>query len=85
MPLQDLFWTTFFFFAFAVIVWLLFVVLRDLFERPDLSAGARVGWTLAACLLPLVGSRISLVTRDESAGELRMGLSGRRNDPSIYR
>jgi hypothetical protein len=85
VPLQDLFWTTFFFFAFALIVWLLFVVLRDLFDRADLSAGARVGWTLAACLLPLAGSLIYLVTRDESAGELRMGLSGRRNDPSIYR
>ena len=85
MPLQDIFWATLMFAGFGLAIWLLFVVLRDLFDRSDLSAGARVGWTVAACLLPIVGSLIYLGTRSPSAGELRMGMASRRNDASIYR
>ena len=68
MPLQDIFWATLMFAGFALSIWLLFVVLRDLFDRPDLSAGAKVGWTLLACLLPIVGSLIYLVTPGPGRG-----------------
>jgi hypothetical protein len=84
VPLQDIFWTTVMFGFFALSIWLLFVVLRDVFGRADLSAGARVGWTIAACLLPVAGSLVYLGTRGPAAGELRMG-SRPRTDPSIYR
>ena len=85
MPLLDIFWTTLMFAGFALAIWLLFVVLRDLFDRDDVSAGERVGWTLGVCLVPVVGSLIYLVTRGDSAGELRMGSAPRRSDASIYR
>jgi hypothetical protein len=83
VPIQDLFWTFVMVAVFALGVWLLFVVLRDLFDRSDLSGGARVGWTLAACFLPVVGSLAYLATRSATAGELRMG-SGPRRDAGIY-
>jgi hypothetical protein len=85
VPLQDIFWTTLMFAGFAISIWLVFVVLRDLFDREDLSAGARVGWTIVACLLPILGSVTYLVTRGPDAGELRMGSSSGRTDASIYR
>jgi hypothetical protein len=85
VPLQDIFWTTLMFAGFAVSIWLLFVVLRDLFDRDDLSGGARVGWTVAACLLPIVGSLIYLATRSQSAGELRLGAGSGRRSADIYR
>jgi hypothetical protein len=85
VPLQDIFWTTLMFAGFAVSIWLLFVVLRDLFDRTDLSAGARVGWTLLACLLPIMGSLTYLVTRGPDAGELRMGSGSGRRSADIYR
>ena len=85
MPLLDIFWASLMFAGFALAIWLLFVVLRDLFDRDDLSSGARVGWTVGVCLLPIVGSLVYLVTRNASAGELRMGSAPRRRDASIYR
>ena len=85
MPLQDIFWATLMFAGFALAIWLLFVALRDLFDRSDVSAGARVGWTVAVCVLPIVGSLIYLGTRSADAGELRMGAGSRRRDASIYR
>ena len=84
MPLLDIFWVSLMWVGFALELWLLFVVLRDIFDREDLSAGARVGWTVAACFLPILGSLIYLVTRTSSAGELRMGASSRRR-ADIYR
>ena len=87
MPLQDIFWASLMFAGFALGIWLLFVVLGDLFERADMSAGARIGWTVAVCLLPVIGSLTYLVTRSasESAGELRMGSAPRHRNASIYR
>ena len=85
MPLQDIFWTMLMFAGFAVSIWLLFVVLRDLFDRDDLTAGARVGWTVGACLLPIVGSLVYLATRSPSAGELRLGSGSGRRSADIYR
>ena len=72
MPLQDIFWATLMFAGFALAIWLLFVALRDLFDRSDVSAGARVGWTVAVCVLPIVGSLIYLGTRSADAGELHL-------------
>jgi len=85
VPLMNLFWTTLMIAGFVLAVWLLFLVLRDVFDRPDLSAGARVAWTIAACVLPIAGSLIYLGTRGPAAGELRTGISQRRADASIYR
>jgi len=85
VPLQDIFWTSLMFAGFALGIWLLFVVLRDLFERGDMTAGERIGWTVVVCLLPVIGSLIYLVTRSASAGEVRMGSAPRHRDASIYR
>jgi hypothetical protein len=84
VPLQDIFWTMLMVGVLALGVWLLFVVLRDMFERPELSGGARVGWTLVVCLLPVVGSLAYLAVRGPSTTELRMGFTSRRADARIY-
>jgi Phospholipase_D-nuclease N-terminal len=84
MPLQDIFWTTLMLAGFALEIWLLFVVLRDVFDRPDLSGGAKVAWTVLACLVPVLGSIAYLVTRSSGAGELRMGAAPRRPSTGIY-
>jgi hypothetical protein len=84
VPLQDIFWVTLMLVGLALEIWLLFVVLRDVFERPDLSGGAKVGWTVFACLVPLLGSLVYLVTRRSTAGELQIGGEARRRRAGIY-
>jgi hypothetical protein len=82
----DIFWASLMFAGFVLSIWLLFVVLRDVFERDDLSAGAKVGWTALACILPLLGSIAYLATRRDAAGELSLGAaSRRRTEAAIYR
>jgi Phospholipase_D-nuclease N-terminal len=84
VPLYDIFWTTLLIAGFGLAVWFLWVVLRDVFERDDLSAGAKVGWTLAACIFPIVGGLAYLATRSAAAGEVHLG-AGRRRSADIYR
>jgi hypothetical protein len=84
VPLLDIFWTMLMFASLALAFWLLFVVLRDVFQRPDMTAGAKLGWTLAACIFPLVGSLAYLVTRPPSTGELSMGWHASRERAGIY-
>lgn len=86
MPLLDIFWASLMFAAFGLAIWLLFVVLRDVFERDDLSAGEKVGWTALVCFLPLVGPVVYLVTRSSDVGEVQFrGASSRRREAEIYR
>ena len=68
LPLLDIFWTMLLFFPLALTVWLLIVVLRDVFGRGDLSTGAKVGWTVLVFFLPLVGSLAYLVTHRRDDG-----------------
>ena len=86
MPLLDIFWASLMFVGFFLAIWLLFVVLRDVFDRDDLSAGEKVGWTALACFLPLLGSLAYLVTRSSDVGELHFwGGSSRRRQAEMYR
>ena len=84
MPLMDIFWTTLMIAYFALGVWLLFVVIRDVFDRPDLSGGAKVGWTLLACVLPVLGSITYLVVRGPDQGELAFGFGSGRRRAGMY-
>ena len=76
-PLQKIFWTIIIFFGLALWVWLLIVVLADVFSRPDLSTWLRVGWVVLFFLLPIIAPLGYLCTRPPDAGELRF--AGRRS------
>ena len=85
MPLFDIFWATWMIGGFVLSIWLLWVVLRDLFGRPELSGGARVGWTVLVCVLPIVGSVIYLVSRGPDAEDINLGIHSRRDPATMYR
>ena len=82
LPLLDIFWALLSIFALLLALWLLLTVLIDVFDRADLSRGARVGWAVLVVLIPLLASLGYLVTRSRDAGELRMvGFRGRLPAP----
>jgi hypothetical protein len=85
VPLFDIFWATWMIGSFVLSFWLLWVVLRDLFARPELSGGARVGWTLAVCVLPIVGSIFYLVSRGPDAEPINFGIHSRPDTAAMYR
>jgi hypothetical protein len=68
LPLWNIFWTMLLFFLFALVVWLLIVVLRDVFARDDLTTWGRAGWTLLVFFFPLVASLVYLVMHNRAVG-----------------
>ena len=70
-PLQNIIWTIIIFFGLALWVWLLVVVLTDVFARPDLKTWERIGWVVLSFVLPLLGPLGYLSLRDPAVGDLR--------------
>jgi hypothetical protein len=66
VPLLDLFWSMMLFFYVGLVVWLIVVVLTDVFRRDDMPTGAKVGWTVLVFLFPLIGSLVYLATHRRS-------------------
>ena len=43
------------------------------------------GWTVLACVLPIVGSVIYLVSRGPEAEDINLGIHSRRDTAAMYR
>jgi hypothetical protein len=69
MPLFDLLWTMFWFFLFIAWIWLLIVILTDVFRDRDLSGWAKALWTLFVFILPMLGVLIYLIVRGDRMSE----------------
>ena len=54
-PLLDVFWTLFLFFCLVLWIFLVIVILTDVFRSPDIGGWAKAGWTLLVILVPLIG------------------------------
>ena len=60
-PFLDIMLTMFIFFAWVIWIWLLIMVLADVFRRPDLSGWAKAGWTCFVIFLPLLGVLVYMI------------------------
>ena len=69
-PFLDVMWTMFIFFAWVIWVWLLIMVLSDIFRRPDVSGWGKAGWTLFVIFLPLLGVLVYMIARPPEEGAL---------------
>jgi hypothetical protein len=70
-PLQNIIWTMFIFFGLALWVWLIVVVLTDVFARSDLKTWERIGWVVLSFVLPILGPLGYLSLRSPDVGDLR--------------
>jgi small-conductance mechanosensitive channel len=62
MPLLDLFWTMLWFFLWVAWIWLIVVVLTDLF-RSEMSGWGKALWTIFIVLLPFLGVLAYMILR----------------------
>ena len=71
-PFLDVFWTMVIFFCWVAWIWILILVLSDVFGRDDLSGWGKAGWTLFVVVLPFLGVLIYLIAHGSNMGERRM-------------
>jgi hypothetical protein len=62
-PLLDAFWTILMFFLFFVWIYILIVVIIDIFRSRDLSGWGKALWLLFIVIIPLIGLLVYLIVR----------------------
>jgi hypothetical protein len=70
-PFLDILWTMIIFFCWVVWIWMMIVILSDVFRR-DISGWAKAGWVAFLILLPFLGALIYIITQGKEMTERRV-------------
>jgi hypothetical protein len=62
-PFLDILWTMIIFFVWVVWIWMMVVILTDVFRRDDISGWSKAAWTAFLIVLPFLGVFVYLITQ----------------------
>ena len=65
-PLLNVAWTIFIFFAWVIWIWIVIMVIIDIFRSQDLSGGAKAIWFLFVLFIPVIGVVVYLIAHGGS-------------------
>ena len=68
-PFLDILWTMIIFFCWVVWIWIMVVILMDVFRRRDIGGWAKAGWTAFLIILPFLGALIYLIAQHDGMAE----------------
>ena len=70
-PFLNILWTILVFMAFLIWIWMVIMVLIDIFSRRDLSGWGKAGWVVLIIVLPFIGVLIYLIAYSAGIAERR--------------
>ena len=70
-PLLDVFFSMLWFFLFVAWIFLLVMIISDVFRSDDLGGWGKALWTLFIIILPILGCFIYLIARGQGMAERR--------------
>ena len=70
-PFLDVLWTMVIFFCWVVWIWMMILILSDVFRR-DISGWAKAGWVAFLIILPFLGALIYLIAQGKGMTERRI-------------
>jgi hypothetical protein len=68
-PLLDVFWTILIFFSWIAWIWILVVLLTDIFRRRDIGGFAKAAWIVFLIVLPFIGVLVYLIAQHDGMAE----------------
>ena len=68
-PFLDILWTMLIFFCWVIWIWIVVVVLTDLFRRHDIGGWHKAAWTVFVIVLPFLGVLIYLIAQHDGMRE----------------
>ena len=71
-PFLDVFWTMIIFFLWVAWIWVLIIILSDVFRRHDLSGWGKALWVIFIIFLPFLGVLVYLISQGQGMGERRI-------------
>ena len=70
-PFLNILWSMIIFFLWVAWIWILILILSDVFRRRDLSGWGKAGWTIFVIVLPFLGVLIYLIAESDGMAERR--------------
>jgi hypothetical protein len=70
-PFLDVLWTMVIFFCWVAWIWMMILILSDVFRR-DISGWLKAGWTAFLIVLPFLGALIYLITQGKEMTQRRI-------------
>jgi len=71
-PFLNILWTMLIFFAWVVYIWMIVVILTDVFRRRDIGGWAKAAWVVFMIVLPFLGVLAYLITQHEGMADRRI-------------
>jgi Phospholipase_D-nuclease N-terminal/Short C-terminal domain len=68
-PFLNILWSMIIFFTWVVWIWMMIIILSDVFRRRDLSGWGKAGWTVFLIVLPFLGALIYLIAQHDGMAE----------------
>jgi hypothetical protein len=68
-PFLDILWSMIIFFTWVVWIWMMIIILSDVFRRRDLSGWGKALWTVFLIVLPFIGALTYLIAQHDGMAE----------------
>ena len=84
-PFLNILWSMIIFFLWVAWIWVLILILSDVFRRHDLSGWGKAGWTFFLIVLPFLGALIYLIAQGDGMAQRRaQDVQGQRAQMDDY-
>jgi hypothetical protein len=70
-PFLNILWSMIIFFVWVTWIWMMILILSDVFRRRDLSGWGKAGWTFFLIVLPFLGALVYLIAQSDGMAERR--------------
>jgi Short C-terminal domain len=68
-PFMDVLWTMIIFFAWVVWIWMIVLILIDVFGRRDIGGWAKAGWTVFLIVVPFIAALVYLIAQHDGMAD----------------
>ncbi|HEX6744727.1 MAG TPA: PLD nuclease N-terminal domain-containing protein [Solirubrobacteraceae bacterium] len=68
-PFLDVLWTMIIFFTWVVWIWIMIVILTDVFRRRDISGWVKALWVVFLIVLPFLGALVYLIAQHDGMSQ----------------
>jgi Short C-terminal domain/Phospholipase_D-nuclease N-terminal len=68
-PFLDVLWTLVIFFTWVVWIWIMIVILTDVFRRRDIGGWSKALWVVFLIILPFLGALVYLIANHDGMAQ----------------
>lgn len=68
-PFLNILWTMIIFFCWVVWIWMMVVILMDVFRRRDIGGWSKAAWTVFLIVLPFLGALVYLIAQHDGMAD----------------